>query len=133
MNSITPSRIVLIGAFVVFLVVAGITLGQGMRPAKTLAPSPAPTTVPGEETTLKGKVVCLPHKDTSGPQTLECAIGLQLEDGSYYGLQDLSQQSVMSTDMAGGKTVTIKGVVVTPDPKQNYAIVGTLTKAELVK
>ncbi len=35
-----------------------------------------------------GTLVCLPHKDQSGPQTMECAYGIQTDDGKYYGLQD---------------------------------------------
>lgn len=47
-----------------------------------------PTPVqPVEKTvTIEGTVVCLPHKDTSGPTTLECAIGLHSNDDKYYGL-----------------------------------------------
>lgn len=39
--------------------------------------------------TVEGTFTCLPHKDTSGPQTLECAIGLTTDDGKNYSL-DLS-------------------------------------------
>lgn len=38
------------------------------------------------ETSLEGEVVCLPHKDTSGPQTRECALGLKTAEGTYYAL-----------------------------------------------
>lgn len=38
------------------------------------------------KTTLKGKVICLPHKDTSGPITLECAYGLDADNGGNYAL-----------------------------------------------
>lgn len=38
------------------------------------------------QVTVVGKVTCLPPKDTTGPNTLECAYGLQTADGSYYAL-----------------------------------------------
>ena len=43
-----------------------------------------------EERTLAGAQTCLPHRDTTGPQTLECAIGFLADDGTYYAL-DLAQ------------------------------------------
>jgi hypothetical protein len=48
-----------------------------------------PSAATSRQITLIGKSTCLPHKNTSGPQTLECAIGIQAIDGSYYSL-DLS-------------------------------------------
>lgn len=44
---------------------------------------------PPKEMTFTGDYVCLPHKDTSGPQTMECAFGMKLYDGSYIAI-DLS-------------------------------------------
>lgn len=37
---------------------------------------------------VKGQMVCLPHRDTRGPQTLECAFGLLDAQGRYYALRD---------------------------------------------
>ena len=36
--------------------------------------------------TFEGSVVCLPHKNGDGPSTLECALGLQTDKDTYYGL-----------------------------------------------
>ena len=44
--------------------------------------------VPGT-ITVTGTFGCLPHKDTTGPQTLECATGIAADDGYTYAL-DLS-------------------------------------------
>lgn len=49
---------------------------------------PEEMSVPGA-ITVEGTLGCLPHKDTTGPQTLECAIGLMGDDGENYSL-DLS-------------------------------------------
>lgn len=45
----------------------------------------------GDSVTYIGTLVCLPHKDTRGPQTLECAYGLRTNDGKYHGLKDDGQ------------------------------------------
>ncbi len=44
---------------------------------------PTGVSVPKEFKTVAGTIICLPHKETSGPVTLECAFGLQAEDGNY--------------------------------------------------
>ncbi|GEM_PF-7045652 len=38
------------------------------------------------EATITGEYACLPHRDTSGPVTLECAFGIKTESGEYYAL-----------------------------------------------
>jgi hypothetical protein len=45
--------------------------------------------VPRGQRTVEGRGVCLPHRDTSGPITLECAFGLSTDVQTYYAL-DLS-------------------------------------------
>lgn len=35
---------------------------------------------------LSGTYVCLPHLDTTGSQTEECAFGLKTDDGDYYAV-----------------------------------------------
>jgi hypothetical protein len=44
--------------------------------------------VVSNEVTIRGAITCLPKVGT-GPQTLECAIGLKGDDGKYYGLRNL--------------------------------------------
>ncbi|MFA6601626.1 MAG: hypothetical protein WCT02_02075 [Candidatus Paceibacterota bacterium] len=36
--------------------------------------------------TLSGLYVCLPHANKTGPQTEECAFGIQTDDGIYYAV-----------------------------------------------
>jgi len=67
--------------------------------------------------TLSGTQVCLPHKDTSGPQTLECAIGIQTDAGEYYAL-DFNLMSEMPPEIQGGERFTASGVVT---PKENLS------------
>jgi hypothetical protein len=43
----------------------------------------SPTLDIPQRATLEGDVICLSHKDTNGPQTLECAIGIDSTQGIF--------------------------------------------------
>ena len=49
-------------------------------------PYESPQTPADNRAMLEGEFVCLPHTDTTGPQTEECAFGLKTADGKYYAL-----------------------------------------------
>lgn len=80
---------------------------------------------------LEGEVVCLPHRDTSGPTTLECAYGLKTDAGQYYGLD----ASGLPTDKQGGydtgEKVSFEGTLVAQEDMpanfwNTYNVVGLL-------
>lgn len=77
------------------------------------------------EITIEGLAVCLPHKDTTGPQTMECAVGLKANSGKYYGVQDKD----ITSNVGKKETVKITGVVQSPDDSQ-YDIVGIIRTTE---
>ncbi|MDN5274972.1 MAG: hypothetical protein JWP06_873 [Candidatus Saccharibacteria bacterium] len=54
------------------------------------------TTNDGAIVSLEGLTVCLPHKDMNAPHTMECAMGLKTDDGSYYGLGTDSSDTSLS-------------------------------------
>lgn len=69
---------------------------------------------------VQGQVVCLPHKNLSGPQTLECAIGLRDGFGNYYGLRNTNppiHDTNIKIEVAGN---------LAPETSSNYNIVGTI-------
>lgn len=73
---------------------------------------------------VKGELVCLPHKNTSGPQTMECAYGLK-SNNEYYGLSDTDPgyKNISSAPM--NKMVEVTGALkLTVDSK--YDTIGTL-------
>jgi hypothetical protein len=78
--------------------------------------------------TLSGEYVCLPHKDTTGPQTDECAFGLKTEVGEYYAV-DFYLMSQEHQPMTPGDMISATGLV-TPierlntDQWQKYPIEG---------
>jgi hypothetical protein len=60
--------------------------------------------------TLSGEVVCLPHADTSGPTTMECAYGLRTDVGEHYAL-DLNLMSQEAAPLETGERITANGLI----------------------
>lgn len=90
--------------------------------------------VPGQ-ITISGEIACLPKKGT-GPQTMECAIGLKDQEGRYYGLKNLSQIDPDYKFSAGGKQVEVSGILNTeqstgPDGNK-YDTVGTIEVSSII-
>lgn len=78
--------------------------------------------------TLSGEVVCLPHADTSGPTTMECAYGLKTDVGEYYAL-DLTLMSQQHVPLETGERISANGTVtpielLSTDHWKKYAIEG---------
>lgn len=86
--------------------------------------------------TLTGTEVCLPHKDTSGPQTKECALGMKTDTGEYYAL-DFGLMSSTTPDIRNGERFTASGVItpverLSSDQWQKYAIEGIFSVTDSV-
>lgn len=81
---------------------------------------------------FEGELVCLPHKDNGGPETFECAIGLQGNNGLYYGLSGLNQEDLISGKLITGQTVVITGTL-SPSEKSLYKIQGTIHVLQVLK
>jgi hypothetical protein len=96
------------------------------------APEPnsqAPTN--NAKVTKIGNVVCLPHKNSDGPQTLECAIGLKGEDGKHYGLKDKDSPAGQSAvNGVFNKRVEVTGTF-TQTNDAVYDIAGNITIIKL--
>lgn len=69
--------------------------------------------VADQENTVKieGTVVCLPHKNTNGPQTMECALGIKDTKGKYYGLKDTNSSYKTIQTVPTGERVRVYGVL----------------------
>jgi hypothetical protein len=61
------------------------------------------------QTSFTGEFVCLPHKNTDGPQTMECAFGLKADDGNYFALDFSTSTDPMNQPM--NTPITVKGPV----------------------
>ena len=95
------------------------------RTVQPPVPSPAPTQIPGAHITVSGVFLCLPHKNQTGPQTLECAFGLRDDNKTYYGLRDSDPEYKNIGGVPGESRVTIEGMFY-PQDSEMYPTVGTI-------
>lgn len=72
----------------------------------------------GEEVHLLGQVVCLPHQDSDGPQTMECAYGFQDETGVYFHLSDTSGDYSVISAVPMNEPVRLDGIYRPTEPNQ---------------
>lgn len=96
-----------------------------------------PNTVESYRGTLSGEVVCLPHRDTSGPQTMECAYGLKTEVGEYYAL-DLAAMSQEHPPLETGTRISANGLItpielLSTDHWQTYDVEGIFSVTDSVQ
>lgn len=86
--------------------------------------------------TLSGTQTCLPHKDTNGPQTLECAIGIETDAGEFYAL-DFNLMSQIPPEIQSGERFTASGVItpierLSTDQWQKYDVEGIFSVTDSV-
>lgn len=111
---------------VVILVIPG--LRQEVQAPQNLSESePTATYKDGQTVEMTGDVVCLQHRDQSGPITMECAFGfLDSESDKYYALRD--SDGAYPTRIANLQTkeiLKIKGIYKN-NPDQKYQQEGTI-------
>jgi hypothetical protein len=87
--------------------------------------------------TLSGTYACLPHADTTGPQTEECAYGFKTDDGTYYAL-DFGASADASAQFESGKHATLEGSVypkaaLNSDHWAKYQMEGILTVSRVAE
>lgn len=84
--------------------------------------------------TLTGYYECLPHTDSSVPQTDECVYGMRTDDGEYYAL-DFSSLPEETIKLIDGERVSGTGTVtpiemLSTDQWKKYPIKGILSVSE---
>jgi hypothetical protein len=89
------------------------------------------------QATLTGEYVCLPHRDTRGPQTLECAFGIKTGSGEYYAL-DFGDPSQVVPNIRMGEKFTASGTVtpvemLSTDTWKKYPIEGIFSVGGLIQ
>ncbi len=114
--------VVLTAMFTLAATLGGIALFTQMQQA-AVSSTPNTTTQP-TPITATGTIICLPHKDATGPQTMECALGLKGDDGKNYGLSDSNVTEVGS--IGTDTQVTVIGTLM-PPTSSVYDIAGTIT------
>lgn len=115
--------------YVIGLVILAVAVGAAVvlawpRPAAAPRPTPTGSSSPQPAQSYTGKIKCLPHKNTNGPQTLECAFGIEAADGKNYGVK-MSDNS-LSLQQPIGTIVTVKGSFKAPASNEAYDVVGNI-------
>lgn len=83
--------------------------------------------------TLIGEHVCLPHKNTEGPQTQECAFGLKVGDSTYYALNIGENMGTLS-EIKTGDYVEVKGIQVNDySAWDKYNVEGAVLVESIIK
>lgn len=99
-------------------------------------PPPSPN-LENKRGSLSGEYVCLPHVDTEGPQTMECAFGLKTDEGEYYAV-DLHLMSQPDPQLQIGDHFTANGLIVpieeiSSDHWRKYPIKGIFSITDSVQ
>lgn len=76
--------------------------------------------------TIQGRMVCLPHKNTDGPQTLECAFGLKDDEGRYFALSDTDSAYKNIGNVPMNVRVEVEGVFALRTDS-NYQDIGVIS------
>lgn len=124
--------------FGIFLIAVAV-IGTAVARLQVDSISSSPINDPEEERVtpprrllLMGTVTCLPHADTSGPVTMECAIGLEAEDGKYYALDFNVLETSEAFGLETGTRVEAEGLftplmALSTDHWAKYNVEGILT------
>jgi hypothetical protein len=80
--------------------------GSSNTPARSKRPAPTREPLPIQMT---GTAVCLPHKNKTGAQTTECAFGIEVNKGEYYGLDISSLQNSGQPDIQVNQKIQVMG------------------------
>ncbi len=115
----------------ILLLLGGLTVLFGLMAFMSKAPGSykhnkviAPSLQSGP-VSLIGRVVCLPHKNTDGPQTMECAFGFRDYQGTYYALRDTDPEYKNISNASMDSFVTIHGNL-KPESSDRYQSVGVI-------
>ena len=115
-----PKNIII--ALLIIIVLGGLAFGGYLAYQKYQENQQPPKK---EAVSLEGEIVCLPHKNTEGPQTLECASGLKTDEGTHYGLSSKDSASPLTAAAGSKKRASANGVL-EPATDDTYDIKGVI-------
>ncbi len=116
----------------VFALIAGASyLSQAQRPENSKGQSVATSTSAGP-IVIRGYQTCLPHRNTDGPQTLECAFGFMDVNGTYYSLIDTDPEyrNVSGSFGDGSPLLEMTGTF-EPKEDEKYKSIGIIYVTDL--
>ncbi len=112
-------------AILFFVGVVTVVSYVTMKSRQTKKTEPIDAQQVQEDVTLQGRLICLPHRDRSGPQTLECVRGIETDGGNNYGLRDTSSDYVNLAQLDGRSWAEVRGRLV-EKRDENYDSAGVL-------
>lgn len=89
-----------------------------------------------QQVVVTGLWECLPHKDRTGPQTMECAFGMAIDQSDGHYAIDTSLMSEYPVDFAVGTHIRVQGVRVPANQLssvQKYDIDGVIQATSITK
>lgn len=124
---------VLIGAIAIVVIIGGFAFLGSLLPTP-----PTPVSILSERVSVVGYRECLPHKDTTGPQTKECMLGLALDQSDGHLALDLSLMSSYPENLSVGVKVRVEGVLtpanqLSTNQWDKYDIDGVLSATSIVE
>lgn len=128
-SKLTRKHYIGVVAFVLLAIVAIFAVTTFIVTRGSYAPA---ATEDSNYVTITGTVLCLPHKDTSGPQTLECAYGLKDSDGKYYGLKDSDPGYKNISGIPMNTQVKVGGIL-KKEQSAIYPTVGTIEVTNITR
>lgn len=122
------NKLLLVMSAVLLVGIVGYVVS--MRASNAVNPQTPLDSTP-RNVTLSGTYVCLPHLDTTGPQTEECAFGLKTDEGDYYAV-NFGQSATSMEQFQSGAHIKAQGFVVikealSSDHWQKYNMKGIFT------
>ena len=121
---ITKIIVLLLLLGVVFLVYSSITKPNVQEDRDNIPPA--------GNISIEGTMVCLPHKNTDGPQTLECAYGLLDDSGRYFALRDTDPSYGNISGVPFNIKVRVEGNF-NPEESNVYKSIGIIQVTKIIK
>ena len=92
----------------------------------------------GQTVSMTGTYVCLPHKNTGGIQTMECAFGMKSTDSKFYALDTSMDRSDAMETIKTQDTIKVEGTLVpiediSTNQWQKYDIKGIIRVNTIIK
>lgn len=128
-------KTIALGVVSILVVVVGYFLVLELTKGST--PSTATIDSTPQSMVLVGTYLCLPHIDTSGPQTEECAFGIQADTGEFYAVNFGASANAMQQFQANAR-IRAEGFFVpkealSTDQWQKYDMKGIFTVTKLLE
>lgn len=109
-----------------------LAVGVSFFISETLMAPDGPRFQDGQEVVLDGQLTCLPHHNTDGPVTLECAMGFRDSEGDYYGVLDNTPDQIFISGVEHGKDIKISGIF-TAETSPRYQQMGVIEVKGLIE